>query len=115
MKWRYEKYDKEFKRTNCPTHDVDGSMTGQVIINLPVWFDENPEERIRLGWVKHYYYDDNEIEKMYDPQTQFYTASAKMIDDHTIRDEILVFEKTEDMMEAEELSVSGSSIFSLII
>lgn len=120
MKWRYEKYDKEFKQIACPTHDTDGSLTGKVIINLPVWFDENPEERIRLGWIKHYYYDFDELEKMYDRQTQFVVQAAKMVDEYTIRDEITVFDKTEDMLAYEEIDGSGgayslSSMFNMIL
>lgn len=103
MLWRYEKYDDEFNRTNCPPHDADGSITGKVIINLSEWFDENPEERIRLGWIKHFYYAYEDIEKMFDPQTQFVEIATKMIDEYTIQDEIIIFQKTEDMFVDEEL------------
>ena len=116
MEWRYEKYDKEFNRTQCPIHDTDGSITGNVIINLRQWFDENPEERIRLGWIKHYYYTYEDVEKMYDSQTQFVEVSTKMLDEYTIQDEIVVFDKTEDMLADEELHGGGNrnSMFSFI-
>lgn len=105
MEWRYEKYDENFNRTQCPTHDTDGSITGKVIINLPQWFDENPEERVRLGWIKHYYYAYDDVNKMYDAQTQFVEVSTKMIDEYTLQDEIIVFDKSEDMLAYEELYV----------
>lgn len=112
-KWRYEKYDENFKRTMCPAHDDDGSITGKVIINLKSYFDENPEERIRLGWIKHYYYPIEELEEMYDEQTQFYQLATKMIDDYTMEDYVMVFDKTEDMMTYEE--IAGLSSFNSMI
>lgn len=116
MERRYEKYDENFKRTNCPMHDADGSITGKVIINLPTWFDENPEERIRLGWIKHYYYAYDDVEKMYDAQTQFIEIATKMIDDYTLQDEIIVFDKTEDMLADEELSggINRNTLFNFV-
>lgn len=110
VEWRYEKYDEDFNRTLCPNHDDNGSITGKVIINLRTWFDENPEERIRLGWIKHYYYSYDEVKKMYDQQTQFVEISTKMIDEFTLQDEIIVFDKTEDMLAHEELTGSSMSI-----
>lgn len=101
--WKYEKFDEDFKVENLPPHDTDGSLTGKVIINLKAYFDENPDERIKLGWIKHYIHPYEEIEKMYDRQTQYYVISSKMIDDFTVEDEIIVFDKTEDMLAHEEL------------
>lgn len=103
MERRYEKYDEDFNRTLCPIHDADGSITGKVIINLTTWFDENPEERKRLGWIKHYFYAYEDVEKMYDSQTQYVETLTKMIDEYTMQDEIIVFDKTEDMLVNEEL------------
>jgi len=45
----YERLDENYKIIRCPTFDYDGKYTGKIIINLPAYFDENPEERIRLG------------------------------------------------------------------
>lgn len=101
--WKYEKYDKDFNRTACPMNDKDGSITGKVIINLKAYFDENPDERKKLGWIKHYYYDIEEIEEMYDKQTQYYETKSKIIDDYTMVDEVMVFDKTEDMLAHEEM------------
>lgn len=114
MEWTYEKYDEDFNRTVCPMHDTDGSITGKVIINLRTWFDENPEERIKLGWIKHYHYDYEEVEKMYDHQTQFVETTTKMIDEYTLQDEIVIFDKTEDMLVYEEL-ISASQKAGFII
>ena len=57
---RYEKLDENYKMKYCPAHDYDGSVTGHIVINVKAWFDENPEERKRLGWIKHLYYESNE-------------------------------------------------------
>ena len=69
----YERLDENYKVIRCPTHDYDGKYTGKIIINLPAYFDENPEERIRLGWMKHITYTSEEIREMYswDPQSQY--------------------------------------------
>lgn len=109
MEWSYEKYDENYKLISCPPHDNNGEITGKVIIGLKAYFDENPEERIKLGWIKHYRYTYKEIEEMYDNQTQYYVEVPKMIDDYTIQDEIVVMDKTEEMLAYEELITNGRS------
>lgn len=110
--YEYEKFDQEMGEVKlCPQDDKDGQVTGKCILNLPKWFDENPEERIRLGWIKHIRHSENEILD-YDPQTEFIVRSTKQVDAWTIEDELHVLKKSEDQMAFEEmLSVAtwGSS------
>ena len=53
LKWRYEKLDEHGNVKMLPANDSKGEITGKFIIGLPEYFDEHPEERIRLGWIKH--------------------------------------------------------------
>lgn len=102
-KWRYEKLDENFNTKTIMegNNDVDGSITGHVVINVKAWFDENPEERIRLGWTKHYF--DDEKPAGYNPQTQNLIVSAKQIDDYTIEDEYHVVNKSEEQLAFEDM------------
>ena len=107
MFWRYEKLDEEGKMHYCPANDTDGKVTGHIVINVKAWFDENPEERKRLGWIKHIYYETNE-ELMadlpdYDPATQYLVEGTRTIDEYTIKDEYHTIDKTEEMMLLEEM------------
>ena len=98
----YEKWDAEkLEIKYCPTDDKDGSVTGKFILNVPKYFDENPEERIRLGWVKHIIHDNSDIE--YNKQTQFVIWTTKQIDPYTIEDEGHVLDKSEDQLAFEEM------------
>lgn len=100
--WYYEKFDEgTLKTRRAPTNDIDGSITGRIIMNFPEWLDENPEERKRLGWIRHIFYNPNEIE--YDKQTQYYIKTIKKIDEYTVEDVYYVKDKTEEMMELEEM------------
>ena len=47
-KWSYEKLENG-KMKHCPVNDYDGSVTGHIVFGVAAWFDENPEERKRLG------------------------------------------------------------------
>lgn len=101
MEYRYEKYDENHKIKSCPTNDFDGSVTGHIVMNVKAWFDEHPEERKRLGWIKHIYHGSNEIE--YNKQTQYLTKSQKEIDAYTVEDVYHVMDKSEEMMLLEEM------------
>ncbi len=105
----YEKLDENQKLISCPHKDTDGSITGHIVFGVPQYFDENPEERIRLGWVKHILKSRQEVE--YDPQTQYLVKSIRQIDEHTVEDEYHVMEKSEEMLWLEELlTVANDSI-----
>ena len=108
MRWNYEKLDENMETQYLPTNDPDGSITGRIVMNVPAWMDENPEERKRLGWIKHIEYDDKEIMAMYphNPQTQVLVQSVRVLDDYTIEDTYRVIDKSEEMMRLEELMQS---------
>lgn len=108
--WHYEKLDEDGKLKHCPQDDLKAKETGKYIINLPQWFDENPAERIRLGWIKHYYKQPKEIkeELKYNPATQFVVSTTKMIDEYTCEDEYHVVDKSETQLAFEEMnSIAG--------
>ena len=100
-KWDYEKLDEEGNIKRCPMNDSKGEITGKFIVGLQEYFDENPEERIRLGWTKHIYHDPKEIE--YNHQTQYLERSCIQIDEYTVEDVYYVLDKTEEMMLLEEM------------
>ena len=99
--YTYEKFNENGKVTYCPGNDYDGSITGHIVMNIKAWFDENPEERKRLGWIKHIHHSSRYIE--YNPDTQRIVWSAKKIDEYTIEDEYHVVDKSEEMLRLEEL------------
>ena len=103
--WYYEKLDENGKIRRAPQNDTDGKITGKHIINLPQWFDENPAERIRLGYIKHYFKTSKEIEEQYHPnhQMQFVMATARMIDANTCENEYHVIDKSEEQLLFEEM------------
>ena len=113
--WYYEKYEN-YEIQRCPMDDKDGAITGRLVLNLPKWFDENPAERIRLGWIKHITHDADEVVD-YDPQTQFLSQSTRQIDDYTVEDEYHVLTKSEEQLLFEEMldvaMSSGSGFFSI--
>lgn len=101
-KWFYEKFDTEkLEVKSAPANDPDGSITGESVMNLQEWFDENPEKRKRLGWIKHivHYLDEYD----YDRQTQYYTQTVRRVDEYTVEDVFHIKDKTEEMMELEEM------------
>lgn len=117
-KWRYEKLDDEGNITTIGsnfTNDADGKITGRIVINVKAWFDENPAERVRLGWTKHLYLEDvKEVQKIvpYNPASQFIVTGSEQIDEYTIRDVYYVIDKSEEQLAFEEmLSVSGGVSF----
>lgn len=105
MGYSYEKYNDDFTVRYCPQNDVDGKITGRIIIDLRSWFDENPEERKRLGWIKHIYLSQEEIDERYEynHQTQYLVKAERQIDEYTIEDGYFVMDKSEEMMLLEEM------------
>ena len=108
MQYRYEKLDENYNKKTCPINDYDGSIsgTGHCIIGLKFWFDENPEERKRLGWIKHYYYETNKKFKEdypdYDPTIHYPTCTTVNIDEYTVKDTYSFIEKNDEFLELEE-------------
>ena len=100
-KYTYEKLvDGKRKTVSEYTIDSDRSITGKFIVNVKAYFDENPEERIRLGWTKHIH-PDNTL--LYDKQTHYLVVLAKQVDEYTIVDEYHALPKSEEMLELEEM------------
>lgn len=99
--WTYEKIGDDGNMKYCPMNDANGEVTGKLIMNLKEYFDENPEERIRLGWIKHIHHSMKEIE--FNKQTQYVLRSSIKIDDYTIEDTYHIFDKTEEMMLLEDM------------
>lgn len=110
QKWNYIKIE-DGKIKHAPQNDMNGEITGHSIYGLPFWFDEHPEERIALGWIKHLYLDYKDIE--YDRQTQYVSKSIRMIDDYTAEDVYTVKDKTPNMLRKEEMGydMTDSIIF----
>lgn len=104
-KWEYEKLDENNKIKYLPMNDYDGKITGHIVFGVKAWMDENPEERKRLGWVKHIHHDTKEIE--YNNRTQYLKRSTKQIDEYTVEDVWYVMDKSEEMMRLEELTHGG--------
>ena len=100
VKWKYEKLNESGKIEVAPRNDMDGKITGLIVYGLPAWLDEHPEERIRLGYVKHLYKDYKDIE--YNRRTQYYITSIRVIDEYTIEDVYHIMDKTEGMLRNED-------------
>lgn len=99
-RYTYEKLE-DGKIKTLPPHDPNGKiLPGRHIMNLKEWMDENPEERKRMGWIKHIHKDEREIE--YNRQTQYLQRYYNKIDDYTIEDVYIVMDKAEEMMLLEE-------------
>ena len=103
-KWFYEKLqeDGKVKSVNINQNDYDGKITGHFVFGVKEWFDENPEERKRLGWVKHITHDTKDIE--YNKQSQYLMKEVRTIDEYTVENVYHVMYKTEDMMRNQEIS-----------
>lgn len=102
-KWTYEKFDEEKQKIKyLPQNDLNGKITGKIVFGLKAWMDENPEERIRLGWTKHIHKTTKDIE--YNKQTQYLIRSTRQVDDYTVEDVYFVLDKSEEQMRLEELT-----------
>ena len=104
-KWCYEKLDEKGRVKTAPMNDADAKITGRHVFGLKAWFDENPEERKRLGWIKHIRHSTKDIE--YDHATQYLINVPKRLDEWTIEDEWRIMEKSEEQMRLSELGYGG--------
>jgi hypothetical protein len=112
--WTYEKM-QDGKIKTAPRNDYDGSITGAPRFEVKQWFDENPDEARRLGWVKHIQHNiDKYVE--YNKLTQYVMVSHKYIDNFTYEDEYHVLDKTEEMMrnQEENHSYAGYGLSSIV-
>ena len=109
----YEKLNENLELIRCPYDDKDRSVTGKYVLNVPAYFDENPNERIRLGWVKHITHDP-ETEVEYNRQTQFLTKTTRQVDDYTVEDVYHVLDKSEEQLAFEDMlsvAMGDSTVF----
>ena len=104
--WSYErlKEDGKIETVSINKNDFDGSITGHIVFGVKEWFDEHPEERVRLGWVKHIHHNPEKYGIEYNKQTQYLEKTVKRLDAYTCEDEYEVKYKTEDMMRRAEES-----------
>ena len=104
--WSYEKLkeDGKIETVNTNKNDFDGSITGHIVFGVKEWFDEHPEERIRLGWVKHIHHNPEKYGIEYNKQSQYLEKTVKRLDAYTCEDVYEVKYKTEDMMRRAEES-----------
>lgn len=100
--WNYIKYDEDFNVQYCPANDPNGEITGKHIMFLKEWFDENPKERMRLGWIKYIRHNPEDLVE-YDPQTQYVINRPKAIDEYTIEDAYVVMDKSEEQLLLEDM------------
>lgn len=108
--WYYEHYNAKGNLVNVKSNDYDGKITGKIIFNVPAYFDENPEEARRLGYIKHITHSVKEIREMFpdiDQCTQCVVRSVRAIDEYTVEDVYHVIDKSEEMMLHAELGNIG--------
>lgn len=101
MAWHYEKLDENMNIVTCPRDDKDGSVTGKIILNVPAYFDENPDIRIALGWIKHIDHTPDEVE--YNKQSQYLVSGTRQIDEYTVETVYHVMNKSEEQLHLEEM------------
>lgn len=109
--WHYEKIDEEGRLKTAPPNDYDGKITGKIVFGVPFWFDENPEDRKRLGWTKHITHNPKDLNLDYDPVTQYLVKSVGIIDEYTVEDRYHVMDKSEEQMRLSELLNNGVGAF----
>jgi len=111
--WNYEKIGEDGKTETAPIHDLDGKITGKCILNLRCWFDENPEIRVNLGYIKHIRHYPDELN--YDSQTQYVQRGLKENSDFEVEDVLTAVDKSVEMMQYEEIfgqsSIGGGITF----
>ena len=100
----YIKMGEDYKTKYCPRNDVDGSVTGHIVFEVEAWFDEHPEERKKLGWIKLIHADRDEVE--YNRQTQYLARTIVQVDEYTVREVFRVLDKSEEMLLLEDMMSS---------
>ena len=105
-KWHYEKLDEKGNVRYAPSNDADAKITGHHVFGLQAWFNENPEERKRLGWIKHIEHSTKDIE--YDHATQYLVNAPVRVDEYTVEDHYIVMDMSEEQMRLAELGAGGA-------
>lgn len=103
-KWHYEKLgeDGKIQAVHINKNDFDGKITGKIVFGVKEYFDENPAERIRLGWIKHITHETKNID--YNRQTQYLIKEVRTIDEYTVEDVYHIADKSEEQMRLNETS-----------
>lgn len=109
----YQKLDENMELTYLPMHDLDGAITGKIIIGLKAYFDEHEDERKALGWIKHITPNSDEVE--YNRATEYIMAVPRWIDEYTMIDDYVVMTKSEDRMVYEELMNEGGTLRGIVL
>ena len=113
-RYYYTKLDGKGEETYLPNNDYNGTITGtgKCVLNIKAWFDENPEIRKSLGYIKVITPSIDDLE--YNKQTQYIEWSKAFIDEYTIMRTPHIINKSEEMLRLEELSMttadSGSGL-----
>ena len=102
-KWHYEKLgeDGKIQSVHINKNDFDGKITGKIVFGVKEYFDENPAERIRLGWIKHITHSIKDID--YNHQTQHLIKEVRTIDEYTVEDVYHIADKSEEQMRLNEV------------
>ena len=107
MTWEYKKLDENGKMVTVGNYTIDSKKeyTGRFVFNVKAWFDENPDERIARGWIKHIHWTPEEIKEKwpFNEQTQVLLKGTRRVDEHTVEDVYYVIDKSEEMMRLQEM------------
>lgn len=103
-RWHYEKLDENLARQYCPINDLDGKITGRCVLGVKQWFDENPEERKRLGWIKVIEHDLKDQLPDFDRTQQYVVQTTRQIDEYTVEQVYHAMPLSEEMMLFIEMS-----------
>lgn len=109
LRWTYERLKEDGKIEYAPQNDYDGSVTGHIVFGVKEWFDENPEEAHRLGWIKHIHKETKDIE--YNRHSQYLVKTVRQIDQYTVEDDYQILDKSEEQMRLQELMGATDLIF----
>lgn len=110
QRWTYEKLDEDGNVKHCPTNDAKGEITGKYIIGLKEYFDENPEERKRLGWIKHITHDPYKELENFNKQSQYLSKTTVQVDEFTVEDVYNILDKSEEQLLLEEI-MEGTDVY----
>lgn len=111
--WDYRKIkdDGKIEIISTNKNDFDGTLTGHPgVFGVKEWLDENPEERIRLGYTKCIHHNPEKT-VTFNRQTQYLIKQVTILDEYTTEDVYHVKDKTEEMMRRAEEGASGAEWF----
>lgn len=109
IEYEYKRFDEDGDLEYAPSCDYDGKITGKIIYNLHQYFEENPEEYIRLGYTKYILNENYPIDYK---GNQLVLTEYKNIDEHTIKAIYHVIDAPEERILIDQLlnSPGGGNI-----